>query len=1072
MIKTQALGEIKIPDIIDNQDVKLCDVLNELVNQKSSVYIATAYFNLAGFQLIKDKLKHAKEVKILIGKDQSLEQILPKKLIETKIQEEIEEKIDEKQTVNVINEFLSFIKKDNVEIKIFKDGFFHGKFYIIDGGIPVLGSIAIVGSSNFTYSGLTSNTEFNSVIKQDASVNEHKRKFFNYFNDEQKVEDFKSALIQLLEDFIKLYNPYEVYMKILYSYFEDKLSESPTEEVPSPIILADFQRDGYFSAIQALEKYGGVILADSVGLGKTYLALRLLDDFAYRLRQKALIICPAQIRDTLWEPKLREFRIRADIVSQEQVSRDFDSENYKDYDLIVVDESHNFRNSNTKRWKNLFQTVIQGNPNKKIILITATPVNNSVFDLFNQLRFITKDNDEFFKSAGINSLWGYFLKAVLNNETLYDLLEEIAVRRSRQFIKKFYPNAVIDGQPIKFPERELRSVKYKLTDVYPGIYEECINVIESLSLASYNIEEFRKEIFEKKIRNFEEIKEVLKNKGWTDEQIHDYMLKIGRNEAVIGLLKILLLKRLESSIEAFKISIENLLGFQITFLECIKQNKILDRESYREFIQSLSEDESSEDFIQNLQKIIQNQNFQSIIQNLQNINPQEYEIKEIIERTKRDISLLKDLYEKLKNLSGRDEKLNQLVLALQKLKGKKILIFGYFKDTMRYLYDELKKEDVLKELGLSNKEKISIIDSDVKPGERHDRIIRFSPQSNGKPEIKGTDKEIQILLSTDVLSEGQNLQDAEIVINYDLPWNPVKIIQRVGRVDRIGSPHSKIYVYNFFPEDKLDSLLGLLKRLYQKLDEINRSVGLDVSVLGEAPNPKDFGYIKKIYQEDGTILDELEGISELAIGEFLKEEILNYLRERGEKDVRKIPNGVGSSIKREGRKGIFVAFKNGDRHYWCFYDLKNDKIIEDRLECIKIIRCFKNEPYYEPPAEIKDNVYEIIKKVKNHILSRLKTAQVKPKPLKAPQNNIVAFLKQQKNVNKELIDYFSNPLPEMYLKELKKLWTLCRGLTIEKIINELEKFKNERPISVYEEQKTEEKKEIKLKLIAYMIVSE
>jgi len=159
------------------------------------------------------------------------------------------------------------------------------------------------------------------VIKQESAVESNKKYFLKIFND--KCVDYKENLISLISSFHSQYSPYDVYMKILYSYFEDKLTEPPTDEMPSPIVLADFQKDGYLSSLQALEKYGGVILADSVGLGKTYLALRLLDDFAYRLRQKALIICPAQIKETIWEPKLRELGIRADVLTQEKVSRDF-----------------------------------------------------------------------------------------------------------------------------------------------------------------------------------------------------------------------------------------------------------------------------------------------------------------------------------------------------------------------------------------------------------------------------------------------------------------------------------------------------------------------------------------------------------------------------------------------------------------------------------------------------------------------------------------------------------------------------------------------------------------------------
>lgn len=1038
-----------IPDIIDNTEHKLSDVLNYLINENSSVYIATGYFNIAGFNLVKDKLKIAKEVKILIGRALSPEHVIKPDEIESKLKEEIEDELDDEKNVNLLNDFIEFLNRENVEIKIFKNNSFHGKFYIVDGGIPVIGSIAIVGSSNLTYAGLTCNTELNSIIKQEEPIKVYKQKFLKMFNE--NADDYKPYLLSLLSGFTSQYKPYDIYIKILYSYFEGKLSESPTEEMPSPIILADFQKDGYLSALQSLEKYGGVILADSVGLGKTYLALRILDDFAYRLRQKALIICPAQIKNIIWEPKLREFRIKADIVTQERVSRDFKIDEYKDYDLIIIDESHNFRNSSTKRWKNLFQMIINGNKNKKVVLITATPINNTVFDLYHQLRFITKDQDHFFVSAGISSLWGYFLKAHFDKEALYDLLEEIAVRRSRPFIKKYYPDALIDGKPLKFPERELHTVRYKLTNVYSEIYEECIEAIESLTLASYNVEIFRKELFSEQYREFEKIKSHLESLGWNKDKIRKSLMDIGRNEAVIGILKILLLKRLESSIFAFKESIKNLLDFQRKFLEALNLGKFLDKESYRKFLLSQSSDEETEDYFEILN----------------DIDPDEYEIEEIRIRTEKDIHTLEEIYDKLSLSPDEDDKLQQLVKTLQELKNKKVVIFGYFKDTIRYIYNYITQDEVLKNLGL-RKECVEIIDSDVEPEKRKNIIISFSPVSNGYPDIKGTEREIQILFSTDVLSEGQNLQDADVVINYDLPWNPVRIIQRVGRLDRIGSPHDIIHVYNFFPEDELESIIKLLERLYKKLDAINKSVGLDSSVLGETPNPRDFGYIKSIFEEDKAVLDELEELSEIAIGEFMKDEVLKYIKSIGHQKVAKIPNGVGSGIKRPDRKGVFVAFKDKERHYWCFYDANNNKIIENKLECIKIIKCSEDEPFVPPTDDI--NIYQIIRKVKHQIISRLKTSKVKPQKLETPQNSIVNFLQSVGNKAKGLLDYYSNPLPEIYLKELKKLWSVLRNVDENTILKNLEEFKNNHQF-VPEQQKESQEDEIKLKLVAFMTVS-
>lgn len=553
-MKAPRVVKMTIPDIIDNSipERKLGNVLNEVIISGANVYIASGYFNLGGYKLIKERLNGAKEVLILLGRALSPIDIRPPELFIEELRQEAEENMDSPEAKATIQDFLKWLEKPDVQIKIYKKHFYHGKFYIIEG-VPIIGSIAISGSSNFTEAGLTHNTEFNMVQKQQVAVSEVKKKFEELWNES---EDYKEKLKSLYSDFTKHYTPYEVYLKILYAYFEDKFAEiSPTDEIPSPIILADFQRDGYLAALQAIDRYGGVILSDSVGLGKTYLALRILDDFAYRLRQKALIICPAQLKDILWEPKLRDAGIRADIVHREKVSRDFPIESYADYDLIVVDESHNFRNSQTNCWKNLISTIIQGKP-KKVVLITATPVNNNVFDLYNQLRLITKDSDDFFKSAGITSLWGYFLKADRDKDTLYDLLEEIAVGRSRPFIRKYYAHAKIDGEPISFPERKLNIIRYNIDETYQGIYEECSKAIENLILATYNIEGYRKETKGLQLDLFEGLKETLLSKGWKENEVNDYLMKLGRNESVIGILKVLLLKRLESSIEAFKISIK------------------------------------------------------------------------------------------------------------------------------------------------------------------------------------------------------------------------------------------------------------------------------------------------------------------------------------------------------------------------------------------------------------------------------------------------------------------------------------------------------------------------------------
>ena len=688
-----------LPDIIDNSEgKKLSAVLNQLLEQgEPSVRIVTAYFNHSGFAVLKNGLEKAKEIKLLLGKEQEREFVIGDRLWD-----ETEIAMNKRETPPLLKEFFDFINQEKVEVRAFKNKFLHGKAYIIDG-IPVLGGAGIVGSSNLTHAGLTANYELNAVLKQESAVKELIRRFDGFWN---KAEDYKHELFDILTAFTSEYTPYEVYIKILYEYFRDRfeLEINPKEETPSPIILTDFQHDGYQNAKDILLKYGGVILADSVGLGKTYLALKLLDDYAYKLRQKALLICPAQLKEVLWEPELRRASIRADIESTEFVSRDSFSgriENYADYVLIV------------------------------------------------------RDNDIFFAASGIRSLKGYFQKAEADKENLYDVLEEIAVRRSRYFIKRNYPDAEIDGKAVQFPERELHTIRYSLEKSYKGLYKEIASIIENLYLAPYNPEAYRKGMVSPE---FEGLKDRLLKEGWSEKDAHNYMMKLGRGTALVQIMKTLYLKRLESSVEALKISLVRQKDFQKKFLELLEKNKLLDTSTYRKiFIWNGVDDQENEDV-------------EEAISQLPEADPNLYDLDTFKKFVGEDVKVLDGVIRKLEKIEAQeDDKLKELKkLLIGELKGKKVVIFTYFKDTARYLYHQLggrledgkrlpEGEIFLKELG---HERISIVDSIVDPGERKDRIIRFAPEANVANEkirdsIKGTDREIDLLISTDVLSEGQ-----------------------------------------------------------------------------------------------------------------------------------------------------------------------------------------------------------------------------------------------------------------------------------------------------------------------------
>lgn len=1022
-----------IPFVIDNQQHRMTDALNELLDQSAGkpLDIATAYFAISGYRLVKEGLHQVGAFRLLLGAEPHAGADIGLRpnaeALKKRLQGDLEAEPFNEATLKLVEDLIAFLHADKVEVRLYDKGFLHAKVYLFhqdhvgphnraDRMCPFA---AIVGSSNFTGPGLASNKELNlvhrvilpteeavdwqaaertSYLEQlrdrktmldpaGVDVPDDARRFIKsevgaraitdlmqwYERQWADSVDFKETLIELLDASkfgTKEYTPYEVYTKALYEYFKEELGEDAPELGRSAVDLAEFQEDAVKKARRILARYDGVLIADSVGLGKTWIGKKLLEDFAYHRRQKAVVVCPASLRE-MWQRELSSATIAAQIVGMEELGREtFDASPHGDADVILLDESHNFRNDKANRYLAL-DTMIQLNggrgrdgEHKKVILISATPINNDLYDLANQVRLFTQSRPDYFREAGIGDFNAYFRRArrmVRKDDApagvvLFNLLEEIMVRNTRPYIRAAYPNATIKGKPVAFPNRRLHTVTYDLGATYGGLYDDIVAAIDALSLAPYKLEAYKKK------------------SAIADEEEHKF--EQGREEGLVGIFKTRFLKRLESSIEAFRLSLRRALTFEETYKDYLLDRKVVSSKDFQKAIRFLAWDEEDDitagSVADELDAVAE---AKAYIESLPTVDLNEYELRKLTHDVEADVKLLKGLYERTEALVVKDGKLQRLKeLLAGSLKGKKVLIFSTFKDTTRYLHRRLTED--AKWLKAAGKPHIRRIDSGNHPDERGHIIAQFAPVASGKNKSPG--EEIDILISTDVLSEGQNLQDCGILINYDLTWNPIRLVQRNGRIDRIGSPHAEIAIHNMFPEDELEALLHLIERLTNRISTIDDLGLLDASILGEVVHPRTFNTIRRIREEDGAVLDEEEARAELAGPEMLLKQLKDLLNRDGANVLTTLPNGIHSGLRREKCHGMFFYFQapragEGKRHFWRYIDARTHEIKENRYEIAQLISCLPDEPRY-----IGDHdVFVLQEKVIEHILDADREAEAK-----------------------------------------------------------------------------------------------
>ncbi|TVR24965.1 MAG: helicase [Anaerolineaceae bacterium] len=1078
---------LRIPYVIDNLETRLADVLNDLLRRQSGqqVDVATAYFSIHGFEQVRSTLPDVRHFRLLLGdKPLAGEDIGLRPDSAAYLRHELNAEPFTESTLRLVEDLIRFLRRDDVLVRLYlghepdvggRRAFLHAKCYLFYGAQanqnalfdalnPIVG---IVGSSNFTAPGLVSSRELNLVHKTllaeeeiddpeaRAEVSHHAANrmtddiapdnqrllksevgaraimdLSRWYDDQWRLAvDYKDQFIDLLENSKfggREYTPYEIYMKALYEYFKDDLDSDFTEApTRSAVDLAEFQEDAVRKARRILAQYDGVIVADSVGLGKTWIGKKLLEDHAYHMRQKALVICPASLKP-MWQNELRSASIAAQVVTQESLPLDtFDIRGMADVDVILVDEAHNFRNKRTKRYMQL-ENILAANGRrgrdggrKKLILLTATPINNNIFDLYNQINLFTGNDRTYFASAGIGDLYKYFLAARRESIEegsirIFNLLEEVVIRRTRQFIRHAYPSATIHGRTITWPKRRLHTIEYDLEATYEGFYKQIVRRIESLNLAHYSLESYKR----------------------AEHEQDDF--ELGRQVALVGIFKSRFLKRLESSIDSFRISIRRALEFVKTFAEYVQDNVILDSASFQIAMRLLdSDDEDSEDSTPNSRAtaIDESDDAREVIAQLPRLNTEQYDRRGIHRALQEDIDALTEIWHDIKDIGIRhDAKLEQLKTLLNAdLRGQKIIVFTYYKDTARYVYQALTSDENAAWREQVGNPHIRRVDSSVRTSDRARIVENFAPIASGYPEIMGSDQEVDILISTDVLSEGQNLQDCGFLINYDLHWNPTRMVQRAGRIDRLGSTFEALHILNMFPERALEELLGLVRSLTAKIDIINQTGFLDASVLGEVVTPRDFNTLKRIAAEDNSVIEEQETFLELASSEALLAELQRVLSTDAQRWLTDLDDGIHSGLERRDRRGIFFYFaaprENGRAHFWRYYDLTTRKIIDNRYQIMQIIACSPDTPRFPPPYREVD-VFEVQEKVIESILGDVQqqeAAAIVNKPVAEEQTLVSQVLQghlnnpdYDRNELRELRKFLKQPLVGASVQQLRK----------------------------------------------------
>ncbi len=1013
--------------IVDNSDKnwKVKNYLHEWADLAHTFDVATGYFEIGALLALDGQWQKLDKLRILMGdevskrtKDALLEGV------KSALDESIERTKEKNDFLSGMPAIVEAMQNRRIECKVFAKKKFHAKTYITHGRQRVVGSTALVGSSNFTLPGLTDNVELNVQIRREVDL---LQEWFERHWDE--AEDITPEIFKVIERHIREYSPFEVYAKALQEYFRGReLTAGEWEQNESVMYreLDQYQREGYQALMKISRQHRGAFLCDGVGLGKTFVGMMLIEHLVDFKRRRVALFVPKAARKPVWEKELNRYLphltgVFSNLVIFNHTDLQRGGETRENLervremaDTVIIDEAHHFRNPGVRgggdrkpsRYHQLYDLVGE----KDLFLLTATPINNRLMDLRHMIELFSRRQEDYFKAAplSIQNLRAHFIgmekqldraasidnpeetetnqveaERVLSSDNLF---QRLVVQRSRAYVKQSQEQQ--GGQVAVFPEREKPKVaKYSIKKTYGSLLdtiEKAFNKEKPLfSLAIYYPLAYYKGPKED-IDSFSE----------------------NRQKQVVGLIRTLFLKRFESSARAFELSCQTLLTKLLAFARKNSQTPSEKNRLERWMAQNADmigyvqqtqlalygeqgEEEQDEDVVT-----------EEMLEDAEGLSRDEYEVGEILSETFLDLEQVADFLNELKKFKpSQDDKLNALKKLLktdQVLKENKVLIFTEFMATAKYLRTELEKAGI---------EGLDEVDS----SDDRDRgavIRQFAPYYNRSSSAALQEeglKESRVLISTDVLSEGLNLQDATRLINYDLHWNPVRLMQRIGRVDRRMNPEiedklledhpdqkelrGNVAYWNFLPPGEIDSLLKLYGKVSHKILRISAVFGIEGRKLLTPDD--DFNALKNFnesYEGTTTTTEEMH----LEFQRLLKEH--PDLQQR----LDKLPGRVfsGKEHPSSGSKAVFFCYalpapgadaedaqadadewtEEAGRTGWYLYDLDTQAIADDPPEILELIRSAPETPRRRDLSE--ETLTEVRKKVEKHIKNTyLKNAQ-------------------------------------------------------------------------------------------------